>query len=820
MRKTKAKVQHKQEYFLDEEDPADIDANDGDGFMEDDSASTLQMRRHVLEQTVFADDDEDDDNDDIETKDKGKQVAEYYDEEKQAPAAATAEYDNHTNNNHDDLESTQRDLKTALLSAQQDMAEKGATKTGASDDGTSSSSSSTPGPLQQPRRQSALSGEVTPGAFQGAPGQDFQRINSNWKQGYRSGSSRLLRTTSANTAASTRYEDREAPLSLLEEAPSHHSSRDDEDASDNNKEGLAQANRVDEEKDLEMRKYITIAEPFDEKPKAFTKRRRQQTTVEILLMLGMLLLFGLVIGLVVRSVRPEQQPTSSTKQPSSPTTAPTTSSSPTVAPTDFIFSNLSESTQQAILFRIDENGEEASTPQAKAYEWVLQDPSWFNYTDSRLRQRFALATLYYATTVDDAVVSGRNGNATATSTSNTPGSWGRSTNWLSYNVSECSWYPSLGTPFDCNDEEEILRLQLFDNLLQGSLPPEIGLLTSLTELDVSDNFLSHSLPTELGLLTQLTSLQLENNTLTGSVPTEIGYMTSLERMYVFDNPSLQGDLPTQLGLLTQLREWHMHRTDIGGPLPTELGWLTGLRNFWAWNTQLSGTLPTQLGNMTSLTSLPLHKSNFTKGTFYGTIPTEMGLLTNLEHLQVDVHNLTGSIPSELGQLKQIKFLSFGSNLLNSTLPTELALLSDTAQALRFYQNELTGKIPSEFGSLGKMQRLEIDSNQLTGSLPTELGLCSSLDKFFLAKNQFSGTLPSEFSQLPMVTQITLNQNRALSGTIPPEWHILAARRLEELFLTGVNITGSIPSELCSLNRLQVDCDANANICGCDCKPCA
>ena len=70
--------------------------------------------------------------------------------------------------------------------------------------------------------------------------------------------------------------------------------------------------------------------------------------------------------------------------------------------------------------------------------------------------------------------------------------------------------------------ENTTSLDLYDNDLTGSIPPEIGNLTNLTVLNLSYNQLTGSIPPEIWNLTNLTYLILGNNQLTGSIPTEIG----------------------------------------------------------------------------------------------------------------------------------------------------------------------------------------------------------------------------------------------------------------------------------------------------------
>lgn len=55
-----------------------------------------------------------------------------------------------------------------------------------------------------------------------------------------------------------------------------------------------------------------------------------------------------------------------------------------------------------------------------------------------------------------------------------------------------------------------------------TLPPEIGLLTSLEHLEVRIFSLTGPLPSTLDLLTSLRWLDFRENQLTGSLPTEFG----------------------------------------------------------------------------------------------------------------------------------------------------------------------------------------------------------------------------------------------------------------------------------------------------------
>ena len=93
--------------------------------------------------------------------------------------------------------------------------------------------------------------------------------------------------------------------------------------------------------------------------------------------------------------------------------------------------------------------------------------------------------------------------------------------------------------------EETYILDLNDNQLTGSIPPEIVNLTNLTYLRLYDNQLTGSIPPEIGDLTNLTWLQLHNNQLTGSIPSEIGNLTNLTNLTIYNN-QLTGLIPESI----------------------------------------------------------------------------------------------------------------------------------------------------------------------------------------------------------------------------------------------------------------------------------
>jgi len=117
-----------------------------------------------------------------------------------------------------------------------------------------------------------------------------------------------------------------------------------------------------------------------------------------------------------------------------------------------------------------------------------------------------------------------------------------------------------------NEKGRVYQLINHHNNLKGEIPPELGNLTDLIELNLGANQLSGSIPLELGNLTNLTELVLWLNQLSGSIPAELGNLTNL----------------TELGLSSN---------SLNGSIPPELSNLPNLAKLWLGKNQLSGTIP-------------------------------------------------------------------------------------------------------------------------------------------------------------------------------------------------------------------------------------
>ena len=239
-----------------------------------------------------------------------------------------------------------------------------------------------------------------------------------------------------------------------------------------------------------------------------------------------------------------------------------------------------------------------------------------------------------------------------------------------------------GTP------KRVIRLILRERLLTGTIPPELGALSGLTNLDLRGNRLSGSIPAALGHLADLKNLNLRNNRLSGPVPPVLGRLSNLGQLHL-DSNLFSGEMPSEMGHLTNLEVLHLHNNQLSGSIPSELGQLSDLKRLNLHNNRLSGSIPSELGHLSNLEVMYLHNNRLK-----GTIPRELGSLGSLDNLWLSNNRLSGEIPSELGQISGLTQLNLYSNQLSGSIPSELGGLGSSLQRLRLAGNRFTGRVPA------------------------------------------------------------------------------------------------------------------------------
>jgi len=279
--------------------------------------------------------------------------------------------------------------------------------------------------------------------------------------------------------------------------------------------------------------------------------------------------------------------------------------------------------------------------------------------------------------------------------------WHNSRNWLS-DAPLREWH---GVRTD--GQGRVVGLDLSFNKLRGPIPADIAGLEELTDLILTANDTGNSpLPPEIGELTNLKNLELAGIFATGPLPPRIGQLARLESLDLSDN-DLSGSIPPEVGGLTSLTELHLGENRLAGSIPPQLANATKLKQIHLADNDLSGALPTSLGSLGRLSLLDLSSNGFS-----GSLPSSLGGFPALEYLNLSFNDLAGTIPAELGNLSSLAELYLGSNSLSGPLPSELANLTQL-RALGLTNNtELTGPLPARLADLREMVHLQAEGTGL------------------------------------------------------------------------------------------------------------
>lgn len=139
----------------------------------------------------------------------------------------------------------------------------------------------------------------------------------------------------------------------------------------------------------------------------------------------------------------------------------------------------------------------------------------------------------------------------------------------------------------------LVSLQYIDisgNSIDGNLPPNIGLLNSLTKLILSGNRLSGQIPPGIGSCSRLQLLDLSNNQLSGEIPGSIGKIMSLDIAVNLSSNDLSGPIPKEFAELFRLGVLDLSHNRLMGDLQP----LAALENLVALNlsfNNFSGSIP-------------------------------------------------------------------------------------------------------------------------------------------------------------------------------------------------------------------------------------
>lgn len=432
------------------------------------------------------------------------------------------------------------------------------------------------------------------------------------------------------------------------------------------------------------------------RPRCCTCRSRRCIIGLVLLFIAFAVAAGVVFGGMFSGIivfGPTPGTMAPTTSPAVVTPPPT--ATPTVAPLpkDPLFNFL----QLLSLGGLDDRG----SPQFQAYEWLLNEDPIVNADSDpeRIKQRYALITLYIATNAELPI-------------------------WTVQD--ECTW-PTIeckvpDVPHDVFvveedetlteriNEKQVTHINLGRKALQGTIPPEIGLLApSLVHLDLSENALHGSIPEQLYDLTLLKSLHLTNNTgMNGTLSESFGKLQQLEELFLGGN-GFGGMMPSNLGSrqgVRPLRKYYMNRCIVYVDGVSRLSYLLHHTKGYLvlYDNDLSGTIPLGL-NLRKLFYMDLSYNNLS-----GPLPNDIGSNFNsLKQLYLDHNRLTGTIPESFTEISfgRIYVLTLNDNMLTGGLPTDWEQDNRFLLTLNVQNNNLTVPIDKDICKFSVLEAGEL-----------------------------------------------------------------------------------------------------------------
>mmetsp|Transcript_15332 Transcript_15332/g.22600 ORF Transcript_15332/g.22600 Transcript_15332/m.22600 type:complete len:1118 (-) Transcript_15332:82-3435(-) len=243
-------------------------------------------------------------------------------------------------------------------------------------------------------------------------------------------------------------------------------------------------------------------------------------------------------------------------------------------------------------------------------------------------------------------------------------------------VDELCLCPGLGgeIPANFRNTPYLLLLDLSNNYLVGTIPPEIGELFRLEVLDLTNNTLTGTIPPILGKLVDTSVFLQGNNMIGGKNGNKLSPLSLCINVPGFDLSDDPTRCPPERNVLAKLFE----STD--GP---------------EWN--FSDEWFEEFNNHCDWTGIECNQEK------------------SVVKVMLSNNGLSGRIPDAIAGLKSLEMVDFSDNDLRGTIPNGFGTLSNLSSFIVSY-NELTGSIPSGFSFMSELELFHIHDNRFQGTV--------------------------------------------------------------------------------------------------------
>ncbi|CAN6360994.1 unnamed protein product [Urochloa humidicola] len=333
----------------------------------------------------------------------------------------------------------------------------------------------------------------------------------------------------------------------------------------------------------------------------------------------------------------------------------------------------------------------------------------------------------------------------------------------------------------------------------GSIPDELGKMTSLQQVSFRDNYISTMIPPSFKNLCNLKVLDLLNSNTTGDITELMERLPNcrwnkLQYLDLSVN-NIGGVLPNRSGPLSNLTYLALAVNKLTGKIPS---WIWTLRKLiileLSWN-QINGIVKEDhLNKLTNLLFLGLGNTSIKMKIRQDWIPP-----FKLEKLFLPSLQLGPAFPSWLKSQTSIQFL-YISNASITTVPDWFWVVFSRADFLNLADNQISGALPATMESMAARTMI-LKNNRFNGTVPKFPENITYID---ISGNSLSGALPSDFGA-PLLRSLIL-YNNSISGTLP--FSVCSLKSLLVLDLSENMLSGEVPNCQEDMNFLKVKLNAN------------
>ncbi|VAH23914.1 unnamed protein product [Triticum turgidum subsp. durum] len=335
-----------------------------------------------------------------------------------------------------------------------------------------------------------------------------------------------------------------------------------------------------------------------------------------------------------------------------------------------------------------------------------------------------------------------------------------------------------------------------DHSLRGQVSSSLLALSHLRHLDLSGNIVlgaGMAMPGFLGSLPSLTYLNLSEMGFHGRVPPQLGNLSKLVQLDIrnyYNYHILYSDDISWLARLQSLDHLNMGYINLSRVVDwvyvvNALPNLVALILHFCWLNESNVPSSFIQHNLTVLEEVDLSFNNF----YSPAVPNWLWDVNGLKSLNLEANELSCPFPNKLGNLTLLETLNIAGNNVQGIIPgtmqnmCNLRSLDLSANNIDMDITEVIDRIPN--CSWKHLQELNLRYANITGTTLQFVSNLTSLTMFDVSENQLSGPVPVEIGTLTNLTHLYLGSNNLIG--VLSEDHFAGLMNLKYIDLSHNNL---------------------------------